>query len=66
MDLVVNDDKETADQKEAMVAGLQRMRLRQIFMVLTREQRMELRKTLVTQPSASSGQGALPKEAPPK
>lgn len=66
MDLVVKDDNETTDQKEAMIEGLQRMRLRQIFIVLTHEQRLELRKKLVVQPSVVSGQDTMHKEAQPK
>lgn len=64
MDIVAQDDEETADQKQAMTEGLQRMRLRQIFMVLTHEQRLELRAKLAPKASVAPGQGTMLHQGP--
>ncbi len=66
MDVVAKDNNETADQKEAMIDGLKRMRLRQILMVLTPEQRSELRKKLSAVPSDKPTQGTMLQQTPSK
>ena len=66
MELVAKDSNETIDQKEAMIDGLKRMRLRQIVMLLTPEQRSELRKKLSAHPSEAPGQGTMLQQTPPK
>lgn len=65
MELVVKDDKETIDQKEAMIEGLKRMRLHQILLVLTPEQRSELKKKLSAQQPAESQQNTTFRQSAP-
>jgi len=47
MNLVVNDPKENADQKQAMLDGLQRMEVQQVYLLLTPDQRAQVRQKLV-------------------
>lgn len=53
MELVAKDNRETPDQKEAMIEGLQRMERRQVFMALTPEQRSAVVKRLSAQRAAT-------------
>jgi len=46
MDAVVNDQKSTAEQKDAMLAGLRRMENGEIFKLLTPEQQKEVRERI--------------------
>jgi Spy/CpxP family protein refolding chaperone len=66
MDRVARDSNETTDQKEAMIDGLRRMRLRQIFLVLTPEQRSELRKKFSSRSSDAPPQGSMIQQTSPK
>jgi hypothetical protein len=66
MDLVAKDTNETIDQKEAMIDGLKRMRLREVLLVLTPEQRSELRKKLPARSSDAPPQGTRVQQASPK
>jgi Spy/CpxP family protein refolding chaperone len=66
MHLIAKDHNETTDQKEAMIDGLKHMRLRQILLVLTPEQRSELRKKISARPSAVPRQGTMLQQTPPK
>ena len=52
MELVARDEKETADQKGAMIQGLQRMQRSQVYMVLTPEHQSEYRKRILAQHAA--------------
>jgi hypothetical protein len=54
MELVAKDEKETSDQKDAMLQGLYRMQMRQVFDVLTPEQRAEARKRIFAARSTSA------------
>ncbi len=42
MDITAKDEKLTAEQRDAMLAGYQRMERSQIFKVLTTQQRKEV------------------------
>lgn len=52
MDAVVQDEKLDMDQKRAMLEGLQRMASRQIFKVLTLEQKIEVRRKVLARRAA--------------
>jgi Spy/CpxP family protein refolding chaperone len=56
--VVSKDEKLTADQKEAMLVGLQRMEAGDIFNQLTPEQQKEVRKKLAAQRAADQQQRA--------
>lgn len=49
MDLVAKDNRNTQDQKQAMLEGLERMERRQVFQALTAKQREEVRKRIMAQ-----------------
>lgn len=66
IDLVARDDKETSDQKQAMTEGLQRMKLHEIFMVLTQDQRVEFRKKVLAERAAQQSQSKNPQQPVPK
>ncbi len=53
MEIVATDEKETKDQKGAMIQGLQRMQRSQIYMVLTPEHQSEYRKKISAQRAAA-------------
>jgi hypothetical protein len=52
MDRVVYDKNENADQKQAMLQGLQHMELREVYLLLTQDQRMEVRNKIAAQRAA--------------
>jgi Spy/CpxP family protein refolding chaperone len=60
MEIVAKDDNETPEQKSAMLEGLNRMQLRQVFEVLTPEQREDVRKRIVAMRSANRQDGQVP------
>ena len=60
MDVVKKDDKLTADQKEAMLFGFQRMERSQVFEVLTPEQQSEVRKRIQARHKAEKQQSQRP------
>lgn len=66
MDAVVQDEKLEMEQKRAMLEGLQRMESRQIFKVLTLEQKIEVRRTVLARRAAdreeSTKRQQLPRE----
>jgi hypothetical protein len=64
MDAVVKDDKLNADQKTAMVQGLQRMERSEVYKVLTTEQQATVRKVLLARRAAE--QAEKQKQSPPK
>ncbi|MDR3735594.1 MAG: hypothetical protein P4L10_08670 [Acidobacteriaceae bacterium] len=55
-DAVINDAKEDADQKNAMLEGLQHLEIRQILEVLTPEQLSEVRKKVMARRAAEQEQ----------
>lgn len=57
MEQVARDSRETPDQKEAMIRGLQRMERHQVFMALTPAQRSTLTKRLMAQRAAALQKG---------
>lgn len=52
MDTVINDKKETVDQKWAMIDGLQRIELREVYFLLTPGQQQEIRTKVMAQRAA--------------
>ena len=66
MDAVVKDEKSTAEQKAAMLEGLQRMERRQIFKVLTPEQQIEVRKKILARRAAEQEENKKKHQRPPK
>lgn len=52
MDTVINDKKETVDQKWAMIDGLQRIELREVYLLLTPDQQQEIRTKVMAQRAA--------------
>lgn len=56
MDLVVRDPNENADQKQAMLQGLQRLELREVYLLLTPDQRTEVRNKVAAQRAAEQQQ----------
>jgi hypothetical protein len=46
---VARDEKETSDQKQAMIEGLQRIKLQKVYLALTPVQRAELRKKVLAE-----------------
>jgi hypothetical protein len=59
MEIVAKDENETPEQKSAMLEGLNRMQLRQVFDVLKPEQRDEVRKRISAM-RAANRQGSNP------
>lgn len=57
MDRVVHDQNENADQKQAMLQGLQRLEVREVYLLLTPDQRVQVRNKIAAQRAA---------EQPPK
>ena len=66
MELVARDEKETQDQKTAMIQGLQRMQRSQIFMVLTPEHQTEYRKKILAQRAAKQDANKMQHGPQPK
>jgi hypothetical protein len=66
MDSVAKDEKESADQKQAMIEGLQRIKLRQVYMVLTPEQRAEFRKKVLAQRAAEQAKSTTQQQSAPR
>jgi len=64
MDGVVKDERLNADQKAAMLEGLQRMERGDVYKVLTTDQQATVRKDLLAQRAAE--QGRKQKQLPPK
>jgi Spy/CpxP family protein refolding chaperone len=62
MDVVVKDDKLIAEQKTAMIQGLQRMERSEVYRVLTTEQQATVRKALLARRAAA--QAEKQKESP--
>ena len=52
MDLVVHDKNENADQKQAMLEGLQRLELREVYLLLTPDQRIGVKNKIAAQRAA--------------
>jgi murein tripeptide amidase MpaA len=64
IDAVVKDDKLNADQKAAMVQGLQRMERSEVYKALTTEQQATVRKVMLARRAAD--QADRQKQSPPK
>jgi hypothetical protein len=64
MDAANKDGKLTAEQKDAMVAGYQRMERSQVYKVLTTQQRKEVLRRIRARHAAE--QAAQNKQSPPK
>lgn len=52
VDLVIKDNRNTKDQKEALIEGMRRMERREVFMVLTPEQQQEVMKKSASKSAA--------------
>ena len=65
MDVVVQDQQSSREMKEAMLEGLQRMERRQVFEVLTPEQRSEVRKKILAQREAERQENSQKQESIP-
>jgi Spy/CpxP family protein refolding chaperone len=63
MDTVVKDEKLTAEQKGAMLQGLQRIERGEVYKVLTPEQRETVRKVMLARRAAD--QAGKQKQSPP-
>jgi len=63
-DAVVKDEKLTADQRDAMLEGYERMERGQVFKLLTTEQRKEVRERIRARHAAE--QVEQKKQSPPK
>jgi Spy/CpxP family protein refolding chaperone len=63
MDVVVKDEKLTADQRNAMLEGYARMERGQVFNLLTREQQKEVRERIRARRAAEQ---EAKKQSPPK
>jgi hypothetical protein len=64
MDAVVKDEKLNADQKAAMLQGLQRMERGQVYRVLTTDQQATVRKVALARRAAA--QAEKQKQSPPQ
>ena len=64
MDAVVKDEKLAAEQRDAMVAGYQRMERSQVFKVLTTQQQKEVLKRVRARHAAE--QEEQKKQSPPR
>lgn len=64
MDAVVKDDKLNADQKAAMLQGLQRIERGEVYKALTPEQQATVRKIMLARRAAE--QEEKQKQSPPK
>ncbi len=64
MDAVIKDEKLNADQKAAMLQGLQRMERSEVYKVLTTEQQATVRKVMLARRAAD--QAERQKQSPPK
>lgn len=62
-DVVIKDEKLTADQKEAMLEGYARMERGEVYKVLTPEQRKEVRERIQARRAAEQ---EAEKQSPPK
>ena len=63
---VARDEKETADQKQAMIEGIQRIKLQQVYLALTPAQRTEFRKKALAQRAAEQAKSKTQKHPAPK
>lgn len=66
MDRVAHDQNENADQKNAMLQGLQRMEVRQVYLLLTPDQRIEVRNKIAAQRAADQQPQKVQPESRPK
>jgi hypothetical protein len=66
MDLVVHDKNENADQKQAMLQGLQRMELREVYLLLTPDQRIEAKNKIAAQRAAEQQPQKAQQDSRPK
>lgn len=66
MDAVVKDEKLSAEQKGAMLEGFRRMEYRQVFMELTPEQQIEVRKSVLARRAAEKEEQEKKKQSQPK
>ena len=64
MDAVVKDKKLTAEQRDAMLAGYQRMERSQVYKVLTTQQRKEVLRRIRARHAAEQGEQS--KQSSPK
>ncbi len=62
---VAHDQNENQDQKQAMLQGLQHMELREVYLLLTSEQRIEVRKKVEAQRAAEQPPQTVPPGARP-
>jgi hypothetical protein len=62
MQIVARDENESPEQKSAMLEGMSRMQLRQVFDVLKPEQREDVRKKIQAARSATHQEGKTPSE----
>jgi hypothetical protein len=65
MDVVVQDQQSSREMKQAMLEGLQRMERRQVFAVLTPEQKSEVRKKILVQRAAERQENSKKLESTP-
>jgi hypothetical protein len=63
---VARDEKETTDQKQAMIEGLQRIKLQQVYLALTPGQRTEFRKRILAQRAADQAKSKTPQHSAPR
>lgn len=66
MDLVIHDKNENADQKQAMLEGLRRLELRAVYLLLTPDQRIEVKNKIAVQRAAEQQPQRSPQESQPK
>lgn len=64
MEIVARDNNESPEQKSAMLEGLQRMQLTQVFAVLTRAQREDVRKRVLATRPAPRANAPTPRTVP--
>jgi hypothetical protein len=63
---VARDEKETSDQKQAMIEGLQRIKLQKVYLALTPVQRAELRKKVLAERAAEQARSKPHQQSAPK
>lgn len=65
MDRVAQDKNENIDQKQAMFQGLHHMELREVYLLLTPDQRIEVRKRIEAKRAAEQQPPAVQQDARP-
>jgi len=64
MEIVSKDPAENKEQKGAMLEGLARMERTQIYEILTPEQKVEVRKKIITRHAAEKAKSQTPLKPP--